>query len=564
MHRAGLRLLALIFCLASIPAFGQAFNDTPARPATAARSQKKATPAAESPEQRTARYFDSIKSQPSLLYAFLHEMPKGADLHNHLTGSVYAESYIQYAIDANLCLDRATLRSATLPCKDDQVEVRQALTDPVLYRRLIDAWSMRGWPWSQKSGHDHFFDTFGLFNAALSGRYGDMLAELARRNADGNVQYLELMFSPDDGAAIGIGAKVGWNDNFATMREKMLAGGLRDTTAAARKNIDALEARRDELMHCRDANKSRAEAGCAVTMRYQFQVLRGFGREQVFAQILAAFELATADPRVVALNLVMPEDALVPMRDFRLHMRMISYLKELYPNIHVALHAGELAPGLVPPDGLRFHIRDSVEVGRAERIGHGVDVMYEDDPFALLNDLAKKNIMVEINLTSNDAILGIKGKQHPLAMYMKYGVPVAISTDDEGVARSEMTREYQKAVEEQGLDYLTLKKMARTSLEHAFLPGASLWSDAKKFVIVKECAADKPSAKLLSANCQKVIDGSQKAREQWKLERSLAEFESFKSKTAAELKAELAADYKKWLNCIVVGPGESPTISCDK
>ena len=263
------------------------------------------------------------------------------------------------------------------------------------------------------------------------------------------------------------------------MRDKMLATGLRETTAAARKNIDALEARRDELMHCRDANKSRAEAGCAVTMRYQFQVLRGFPREQVFAQILAAFELATVDPRVVALNLVMPEDALVPMRDFRLHMRMISFLKELYPNIHVALHAGELAPGLVPPDGLRFHIRDSVEVGRAERIGHGVDVMYEDEPFALLNDLAKKNIMVEINLTSNDAILGIKGKQHPLAMYMKFGVPVAISTDDEGVARSEMTREYQKAVEEQGLDYLTLKKMTRTSLEHAFLPGASLWSDRR-------------------------------------------------------------------------------------
>src|SRR3954454_12441227 len=113
MNRAGLRLLALIFCFASIPATAQAFKDAPARPATAARSQQKAAPAAESPEQRTAHYFDSIKSQPSLLYAFLHEMPKGADLHNHLTGSVYAESYIQFAVDANLCVDRATLRSAT-------------------------------------------------------------------------------------------------------------------------------------------------------------------------------------------------------------------------------------------------------------------------------------------------------------------------------------------------------------------------------------------------------------------------------------------------------------------
>lgn len=509
MKHAGLRLLPVILCLSLL----------------ASAQVPKAQAGASTAEQRTARYFESIKTQPALLYAFLREMPKGADLHNHLTGSVYAESYIQWAADSNVCITRATLTSTAAPCKDGQVEARQALTDALLYRELIDAWSMRGSPWSRKSGHDHFFDTFGLFNAAGNGRFGDMLAELARRNAEGNVQYLELMFSPDFGAAIGVGRQAGWDDDFGRMREKMLPG-LRETNAQARKNIDAMEARRDELLKCRDANKMRLEPGCGVTMRYVFQVLRGFPREQVFAQILAAFELATADPRVVAFNLVMPEDALVPMRDFRLHMRMISYLKEIYPNVHITLHAGELAPGLVPPDGMRFHIRESIQDGKAERIGHGVDLMYEDEPFALLEEMAKKNIMVEINLTSNDAILGVKGKQHPLALYLKHGVPVALSTDDEGVARSEMTREYQKAVEEQGLDYLTLKKMARTGLQHAFLPGASLWSDAKKFTPVKECASEKPSAKLLTANCQKFLDGSEKAREQWKFERSLSEFES--------------------------------------
>ena len=79
-------------------------------------------------------------------------------------------------------------------------------------------------------------------------------------------------------------------------------------------------------------------------------------------------------------------------------------------------------------------------------------------------------------------------------MYLKAGVPVALATDDEGVSRSEMTREYERAVLDQGLDYVTLKKMARTSLEHAFLPGASLWSDARKFTPVHECAGEKPAA----------------------------------------------------------------------
>ena len=114
---------------------------------------------------------------------------------------------------------------------------------------------------------------------------------------------------------------------------------------------------------------------------------------QVFAQMLMGFELASRDPRVVALNLVQPEDWYVPMHDFHLHMQMLNYLKSLYPSVHITLHAGELAPGIVPPDGLRFHIRESIEVGKAERIGHGVDVMYEENPHELLAMMARRNVM---------------------------------------------------------------------------------------------------------------------------------------------------------------------------
>ncbi|HWR36737.1 MAG TPA: adenosine deaminase [Clostridia bacterium] len=491
-----------------------------------AAAQAPAAAPVETPEQHTAKHFDSIKGQPSLLMTFLRQMPKGGDLHNHMTGAVYAESYIQWAAEANLCADRSTLALSAPPCKGGQVEAKQAQTDPVLYREMIDNWSMRGYPWSSKSGHDHFFDTFQKFDPAGVGRYGDMLAELASRAADGNVQYLELMLSPDEFRSIGVGAQVGWDDNFSRMRDKMLADGVRALVTQSRKSLDTWEARRDQLLRCKESNKSRAEAGCAVETRYIFQVLRGFPRESVFSQILTAFELAQADPRVVSLNLVMPEDALIPMRDFRLHMKMLSFLHEMYPSVHITLHAGELTPGLVPPDGLRFHIRESIEMGHAERIGHGVDIMWEDDPHGLLADMAKKNIMTEICLTSNDAILGVKGKQHPLAMYLKYGVPVALATDDEGVARSEMTREYIKAVEEQGLDYLTLKKMARTSLQYAFLPGTSLWQDARKFTVVKDCAVDRPMSRNISAGCQKFLAASEKARQQWRLEASYAEFET--------------------------------------
>ncbi len=480
----------------------------------------------ESPEQRTERAFEAARNSPASMYAFLHGMPKGADLHNHLTGAVYAEHYIQYAVANNLCVDLKAFSLSEAPCKEGQAEAKQALSDPVLYRNMLANWSMLGWPMSGKSGHDHFFDTFLKFDKAVPGHYGEMLADVARRNADANLQYLELMVSPDEFASLGWGLKADWNDNFGKMRAAMLDGGLKDIIAQSKKNLDAWEAKRDELMHCRDANRAMVEPGCSVKVRYIFQILRGFPKQAVFAQLITAFEAASQDHRVVALNLVMPEDAYIPMSDFRLHMRMLSYLKEIYPQVHITLHAGELGPGLVPPDGLRFHIRESIEMGKAERIGHGVDVMYEEDPQELLAEMAKRDIMVEINLTSNDMILGVKGKAHPLWNYIRAGVPVALSTDDEGVARSEITREYMRGVYEQELDYLMLKKMARTGIEHAFLPGASLWQDGRKFVVGHDCSADRPGAKTLSTSCQKLLRESQKAHEEWKLEQRFAEFEA--------------------------------------
>jgi adenosine deaminase len=188
----------------------------------------------------------------------------------------------------------------------------------------------------------------------------------------------------------------------------------------------------------------------------------------VFAQILAGFEIASAELRVVGLNLVQPEDDPVALRDFALQMTMIAFLRPFYPNVHIALHAGELSDGLVPPEALRFHIRESVRTGHALRVGHGADAMQEDDPYGLMRELAAKKVLVEIALSSNDLILGVKGARHPLRTYLQYGVPVALVTDDYGVARSGHTLEWLKAVQEQGLDYLTMKRMIRNSIDYSF------------------------------------------------------------------------------------------------
>jgi hypothetical protein len=205
-----------------------------------------------------------------------------------------------------------------------------------------------------------------------------------------------------------------------------------------------------------------------VTIRYIAQVSRAAAPEVAFAQMLAGFELAGVESRVVSVNLVQPEDDPNAVANFGVEMAMLDFLHAQYPRVPIALHAGELAAGLVAPEALRAHIRQSVETGHALRIGHGVSVIEETNPFGLLRMMASRKVLVEIALSSNDLILGISGRRHPLSLYLKYGVPVALVTDDAGVSRSTHTNEFVRAVEEQGLDYLTLKRLAGNSLEFSF------------------------------------------------------------------------------------------------
>jgi adenosine deaminase len=215
------------------------------------------------------------------------------------------------------------------------------------------------------------------------------------------------------------------------------------------------------------------------------------------------------------------------MADYELQMKFIDYLHGVYPKPHINLHAGELAPGLVPPEGLCCHIRMAVETGHSERIGHGVDVMHEDRPYELLKEMAAKHVMVEINLTSNDVILGVAGKDHPLPIYRKYHVPVSLNTDDEGVSRIDMTHEYVRAASTFQLSYADLKQMVRTGLEHIFLPGASLWREPDVFTrSAAACAADTLGAAKPSAACADFLKSSEKAQQQWELERRFREFET--------------------------------------
>jgi len=214
------------------------------------------------------------------------------------------------------------------------------------------------------------------------------------------------------------------------------------------------------------------------------------------------------------------------MSEYHRQMLMLDYLHSAYPQVKISLHAGELAPGMVPPAGLRFHIREAVDLGHAARIGHGVDAMYETDPKLLLKELAERHVMVEINLTSNDVILGIKAPNHPLPLYRAAHVPVALSTDDEGVSRIDLTHEYVRAALEFNLSYIELKEMVRTGIEHTFLPGPSLWQKPDDFTrAVPACANQPLGADTPKPECLSYLKDSPHATQQWELEHRFRLFE---------------------------------------
>ena len=257
---------------------------------------------------------------------------------------------------------------------------------------------------------------------------------------------------------------------------------------------------------------------------------------QFFSQLLEAFLLVKDDKEVVGITLVGNESSKLSIKSYKIQMKMIKFLRKEYPNVHITLHAGEIGLNSIKvlPQAARSHIQEAVEIADAERIGHGVDIVYEKNPLSLLKEMANKNVLVEINLTSNKKILGISSNAHPLPLYLQYGVPVTLSTDDSGILGNNLTCEYFQAVTKFHVPYSVLKEFARNSLTFSFLDGDNFWLNFKNHIPVVACQNQKFGNLHSSASCSNFLMHSHKAEEQWLLENQLYEFEKHKVKIVKE------------------------------
>lgn len=478
-------------------------------------------------------YFQQIRGNRTQLLDFFKIMPKGGDLHNHLSGSVSPEDLINLALKKGLCYNSvsyALVQPSNSSCTGTNIlPVSGTEENQTARNMLVKSWSFQDFNYSSKeTSHDHFFAAFGKIDAVTK-YIPEMLGYWRQTNTEENMEYAEVMY----------------NDPFAsneikTLTENMTKSGITVNATDFQTAYDFLKGRIDKQNiaqksvqnYITDDTKSKkfCDEYCDTTFRYIFQISRNYPLSRVFTNMVMGFEIANqtfanqTNP-VVAVNMVAPEDGQYSMNNYTIHMHMLDFLKQKYPRVNITLHAGELSKSLrnISPEDMTTHIYQAINTGHAQRIGHGVDIQSEEKKYPnLITEMQEKKIAVEVPLTSNFIILNVTVEKHPFYFYLENNVPVAPSSDDQGILDTNMTNEYTiLAMDYPQVNYTNIKNMIRNTLEHSFLPGKSLWQDTGEYKI------ELPQCNNLTGanNCWKEgID--EKAAYQFELEQKLDKFET--------------------------------------
>ena len=416
-----------------------------------------------------AERFELAKRTEPELVAFLRRFPKGADLHNHAGGAVYSDYVIDEARAKGLRYDPGS-RGFTDSEEDHTVSLDQLEADAAMLKAFFETVSMRGWYPNTGDGHHHFFQTFSHLGSAERTQ-AQVLAEIVRRNRYQNVNYLELMMAPVPPATWGrfyaVGSELDLDDLPGSLApfEPLIEDP--EIGRSFTEYIDQLEADASRPL---GLSPALGESGSEIAVAYIGSLLRTGTMGRFFRNAVITFTAMRSDERVVGLNIVAPEDHPASRRQFDDQMKVLDFLWQRFDKPAITLHAGELTLRYAPVASMWDRIRRSIDEGHARRIGHGISIAWERDLVGLLEQMAKDRVLVEINLTSNESILGVRDDAHPFQLYRRAGVPVCLTTDDEGVSRSNLTMEYVKAVQRYDLDYDDIKTISRDCLAHSFLP----------------------------------------------------------------------------------------------
>ena len=432
--------------------------------------------------QSADQYFEKIRNNEAELTAFFAQMPKGGDLHHHYSGSIYAEPLLAHAITEDYYLNTQTMTVS---------KEKQAVGDWVLFSTLknngeLDAYKqkiMQKWSVKDYNNVDYpsdklFFESFMKFEPAIKNNFEAGLLELKNRAIKENVSYIETQLS-----TIPCAIKTDDLTKYNTQLRQMAASKNEKAVMQSLDSLYGVFIQKEAEKYATDFNtnfvaKMHKELKIddkQFTMRYQNFVLRFMEPVDLFKNLVVAFISADSSPLMAGVNIVSPEDAETSMKDYWLHMVMFKYCHSRFPKVKYTMHAGELTLGLVQPEELTWHINAAVYIAGANRIGHGVDMAYEENSYELMRYMAKNNIPIEINLASNEFILKVKENRHPITLYKEFGVPIVISTDDAGILRTNMTEQYVLLAKRyKAISYTDIKQFVYNSVNYSFIQDSSV------------------------------------------------------------------------------------------
>jgi len=129
--------------------------------------------------------------------------------------------------------------------------------------------------------------------------------------------------------------------------------------------------------------------------------------------------------------------------------------------LHITIHAGEWGPA--------GHVREAVEELGADRIGHGVRVLEDENITALIKE---RGTACEVCITSNYQSGVVESLEaHPLMKMFERGVNVTINTDDPSISRITLSHEYYTACEDLQMPQNIMKERIVAAAQAGFLPG---------------------------------------------------------------------------------------------
>jgi adenosine deaminase CECR1 len=399
-----------------------------------------------------ANWFEDLKqsSTPEELYRTLYYMPKGGDLHNHLSGSNFSEWWYELALEQKergyIYYTKVRIENCVAYGDNEFdhdpyylmfrniMEVQyEALSDceKIEYKRLQDLNDEEKAAWHDSirldkpyEGRDEFFGT-----------------HWPRINALGWNPWIQAETLYLNMHAFG-------TEGLSYLETQVSIGGFRNPDGSSIPPQEVVDILTERLNH-EDA------LATGVTSRFQVSVLRFHPSAEEMLRRVYKFVSEHSD-LFVGVNMVGRED-----NDKGYPLRFLETLRELrqqHSGVKLSFHAGEV-------DEPNSHVRDTLLLG-VDRIGHGNNLITDDDTMLMMRH---GPYMVEINLISNLLLNYVSEySEHPFPEYLRTSIPVALSTDDRGMWDSTMTDEFFVAVTEFNLSWDEVKLLSRNSLQYSF------------------------------------------------------------------------------------------------